>query len=475
MTNPMITSSPWTAKAKGQFAKWSPHLYADRITTPYTGRLRNANRKEVLAAVLLLLAGLLIRVALSSPTTITGDSLRFLAQARDLAVGSADLIPGDPFSAVPPGYPLFIRATGWITPGVAFLLGVQLLLSVLTLLFFWLAARRRSRKGALVALALLALNPWLARQQALVMSETLGAFLIAVTVLLWPAPGRPLAALRAFALGALAVGTSLVTPAAAFIAVPVLGVLAWRNRRCAAAVGLMAAGMFLVLAPWQMYLLEKTGRLEPLLLRPLGSGRAGLQMWLRTWSTTPQDKWVWWSREVRRELPERALGQGPERALIRKALEEAPGGYAGYVIGSGYDETFREAARARRTEHPVLFWIGLPLVRSVTLWLDYRSMIGVPEYLRRAGGFLRTSYWATHVVFWSVNLVTLGLFGWGTVRAFRLRDALLLAVVAGAVAYSLASAATAMGEFRRNLTLEPALALLVCAVPASGRPGEPGS
>lgn len=437
--------------------------------------MRADTRKEILAAVLLLLAGFLIRVALSSQTTITGDGLRFLSQAQDLAAGSADLIPGNLFSAVPPGYPLFIRAAGWITPGVAFLLRVQFLLSVLTLLLVWLAARRRSRKGALVALALLALNPWLARQQALVMSETLGAFLVAVTVLLWPAPGRPLAALPAFALGALAVGTSLVTPAAAFVAVPVLGILAWRNRRCAAVVGLMAAGMFLVLAPWQVYLLEKTGRMEPLLLRPVDSGRAGLQMWLRTWSTTSQDKGVWWSREVRRELPERALGQGLERALIRKALEETPCGYAGYVIGSGYDETFREAARVRRTEHPVLFWFGLPLVRSVTLWLDYRSMIGVPENLRRAGGLLRTSYWATHVVFWCVNLATLGLFAWGIVRAFRLKDALLLTVVAGAVAYSLASAASAKGEFRRNLTLEPALALLVCAVPASERPGKPGS
>jgi hypothetical protein len=441
----------------------------------YTGRLRNAHRKEVLAAVLLLLAGLLIRVALSSRTTITADSLRFLRQSGDLASGAADLIPGDPFSAVPPGYPLFIRAAGWMTPGVEFLLRVQLLLSVLTLLLVWLAARRWSRKGALVALALLALNPWLARQQSLVMSETLGAFLVAVTVLLWPVPGRPLAFLPAFALGALAVGASLATPAAAFVAVPVLGVLAWWNRRSAAVVGLIAAGMFVVLAPWQVYLLEKTGRVEPLLLRPIGSARTGLQMWLRTWSTTPQDKAVWWNREARRELPERAFGQGAEEALIRNALEEVPGGYAGYVIGSGYDETFREAARARRTEHPVLSWIGLPLVRSVTLWLDYRSMIGVPEYMRRAGGFLRVSYWATHVVFWSVNLVTLGLFGWGAIRAVRSRDALLLAVIAGAVAYSLASAASAMGEFRRNLTLVPALALLVCAVRASGRPGEPES
>jgi hypothetical protein len=112
-----------------------------RTAATYTGRLRNATRKEVLAAVLLLLAGLLIRVALSSRTTITGDSLRFLSQAEDLAAGSADLIPGDPFSAVPPGYPLFIRAAGWITPGVAFLLRVQLLLSALTLLLVWLAAR----------------------------------------------------------------------------------------------------------------------------------------------------------------------------------------------------------------------------------------------------------------------------------------------------------------------------------------------
>lgn len=324
-----------------------------------------------------------------------------------------------------------------------------------------------------MALALLALNPWLARQQALVMSETLGAFLMAVTVLLWPAPGRPLAALPAFALGALAVGTSLATPAATFVALPVLGVLAWRNRRRASVVGLMAAGMFLALAPWQMYLLEKTGRMEPFLLHPIKFGRAGLQMWLQTWSTTPQDKWVWWSREVRRRLPERALGQGSERALLGKALEEAPSGYAGYVFGSGYDEAFRDVARARRIEYPVLVRIGLPLVRSVTLWLDYRSMIGVPEYLRRAGGLLRTSYWATHAVFWSVNLVTLGLFAWGTVRSFRLRDPVLLAVIAGAVAYTLASAATARGEFRRNLTLAPALTLLVCAVPGDGRPEEP--
>ncbi|MFI5182475.1 MAG: hypothetical protein ACHQPI_13900, partial [Thermoanaerobaculia bacterium] len=155
-------------------------------------------------------------------------------------------------------------------------------------------------------------------------------------------------------------------------------------------------------------------------------------------------------------------------------LGEAPAGYAGYVIGSGYDETFREAARVRRAEHPVLFWIGLPLARSATLWLDYRSMIGVPEYFRRVGGLLQISYWGTHAVFWGVNLVTLVLFGWGAVRASRSRDALLLAIVAGAVAYSLASGASTKGQFRRNLTLEPTLALLVCAVPANERSREGG-
>ncbi len=305
-------------------------------------------RKEILAAVLLLLAGFLIRLALSSRTAPTGDSLRFLSQAEDLAAGSTFLVPGDLFSAVPPGYPLFLRAAGWMRPGVEFLLRVQLLLSVLTLLLVWLAARRLSRTGALVALALLAFNPWLARQQALVMSETLGAFLVAVTVLLWPAPGRSLSSLSAFALGALAVGSSLVAPAAAFVAVPVLGVLAWQSRRDAAVVGLIAAGMILVLAPWQIYLLRRTGRVEPFLLHPILSRKTGLQLWLRTWSTTPDDKGVWWSEETRRDLPERLLGEGPDRNLIQKALEEAPYAYAGYVIGSGYDETFREAARERK-------------------------------------------------------------------------------------------------------------------------------
>ncbi len=436
----------------------------------YTGRLRNADRKESLAAALLLFAGLLVRLALSSRATISGDSLRFLSQARDLASGSADLIPGDPFSAVPPGYPLFIRVVAWIVPGLEGLLHVQFLLSVLTLLFVWLAARRWSREGALVALALLALNPWLARQQALVMSETLGSFLVAVTVLLWPAPGKRLGASTALVLGALAVGASLVAPAAAFVALPPLGVLAWQNRRHPAVLVLMSAGVLVVLAPWQWYLLDRTGRMEPLLLHPLGSMRTGLQAWLRTWSTTPRDKGVWWSQEVRHDLPERAFGRGPEPERIREALERVPYGYAAYVAGSAYDEAFQEAARARRTEHPVLSWIGLPLVRSVTLWLDYRSMIGVPEPFRRARGLLGISYWVAHVGFWSVNLATLALLAWGAARAFRSRDALLLAVVAGAVAYSLASAFSAMGEFRRNLTLEPALVLLVWAAPAKGRP-----
>ena len=231
---------------------------------------------------------------------------------------------GRSFLGPAPGLSPLHPDDGMDPAGIPFLLDVQFLLSVGTLLLVWLAGRRRSRTAALVAVAILAFNPWLARQQALVMSETLGAFLVAVTVLLWPAPGRPLAPLPAFALGALAVAASLVTPAAAFVAVPVLGVLAWRNRRSAAVLGLTAAGLFVILAPWQVYLLEKTGRMEPLLLHPIGSGRTGLQMWLRTWSTTPQDKWVWWSREARREIPERALGQGPERAMILKALDEAP-------------------------------------------------------------------------------------------------------------------------------------------------------
>ncbi len=426
---------------------------------------RNANRKEVLAAGLLLLAGVLVRLELSNRTTVTGDSLRFLAQAKHLAAGSRSLIPGDPFSAVPPGYPLFIRVVGRMAPGIEGLLRVQFLLSVLTLLFVWFAARRRSREGALLALALLTLNPWLARQQALVMSETLGAFLVAVTILLWPAPGRPLGALPAAALGALAVGASLATPAAAFVAVPALGVLAWQNRRRAGVTVSMAAGLFLALAPWQLYLLGTTGRMEPLLLHPLGSMRTGLQTWLRTWSTTPRDKEVWWSRDARREIPDRALGEGRERVLVGKALADAPLGYGEYVVGSSYDETFAEAARARKAAHPVLFRIGLPLVRSATLWLDYRSMIGIPEHLRRDGGLSRVSYWTAHAAFWGVNLAMLGLVGWGAMRALWSRDALLLAVVAGAVAYSVASAAGAMGEFRRNLTLEPALVLLACALP----------
>ena len=425
---------------------------------------------EGAAAGLLFVAGLLLRLALARRAPITGDSLRFLSQARDLASGSADLIPGDPFSAVPPGYPLFIRLVGWAAPGVESVLRAQLVLSVMALLGVWLAARRRSREGALVALAVVALNPWLARQQALVMSETLGAFLVAATILLWPAPGRRLGAAAALALGALGVGASLVTPAAAFVALPSLGVLAWQSRGRAGVIAAIAAGALLVLARGSSRCSRGRAAWSPsssIRSDPSGpgsrhgSGRGPRRPATRKSGGTPRCAGT---------FSERAFGRDPERARLRAALAETPYGYAAYAMGSTYDETFRAAARARRAEHPLRSWIALPLVRSASLWLDYRAMIGVPESLRRAGGLLRFSYGAAHAAFWGVNLASLALFVWGAARAARARDALLLAVAAGALAYSLASGASAMGEFRRNLTLLPALSLLACAVPARALP-----
>jgi hypothetical protein len=422
-------------------------------------------RKEAGVAALLLAAGLLLRLSLSREAPLSVDSLRFLAQSRDLAAGVGWVLPGDPFTVLPPGYPLFIRAVAWLRPGIPFLLKVQFLLSAGTLLLVWLAARGRSPKGALVALAVLALNPWLARQQALVMSETLGAFLMAVTAALWPPPGRRLGSGRGLALGALAVVTSLVTPAAAFVAIPALGVLAWQNRLHTATLGAMAAGLGLVLALWQAYLLQATGRVEPLLLHPSRFGRAGMQTWLRSWAMVPEEKSVWWSMEARRRIPPRALGEGPERAAVLRALDEAPHSPSGYVVGSDYDRVFSESGRESFRRDPFGCWIRLPVIRSASLWFDYRALIGVPFYLRSGPAPLRIAYWGTHWAFWSVNIVTLGLFAWGGLRAVRSRDALLMAILVGTVVYSLTSAATARGEFRRNLTLYPAVALLLAARP----------
>jgi len=427
--------------------------------------VRSTDQKEALAAGLLLVAGILVRLALSREAPLTVDGLRFLAQARDLAAGVQWVLPGDPFTVLPPGYPLFIRAVAWLRPGIPFLLKIQFLLSAGTLLLVWLAARRRSPKGALLALAVLALNPWLARQQALVMSETLGAFLMAVTAALWPPPGRPLGAGQGLALGALAIAAPLVTPAAAFVAIPALGVLAWQNRLRIVTLGVTAAGLALLLALWQAYLLRATGRVEPWLLHPSRFGGAGLQTWLRSWATWPEDKSVWWSIEARRTVPARALGEGPGREAVLKALDEAPHTPSAYGVGSDYDRVLSESGRERFRKYPFGCWMGLPLIRSATLWLDYRALIGVPRHLRSGPLPLRIAFWAAHTTFWSVNLVTLGLFAWGGLRAVRSRDALLMAILAGTVIYSLTSATTARGEFRRNLTLYPAVALLLAAGP----------
>ena len=402
-----------------------------------------------------------------------GDSRRFLNQSYDLVAGAGEAFRGDPFSTLPPGYPLFIRAIRGLGGGLHALLGVQFVLSVVTYGLAYLTFRRRRPTASLAAMAVLALNPWLARQQAAVMSETLAALLVALALWLFPAPGEESTVLRSCLLGITGTFLVLVAPACGLMAMPCGLVFLWRHRADGRRLAAAAGGAALILLPWQAYCLQKTGRFEPFVLHPPSIGKAGLTKWLQTWLVWPDGLSIWWSEDARNRLPAEAAQGADEFRAVQEVLVSMPKTIYRYVLDSSYDRQLHSIASRRRASDPVRVSLVLPLQRCVTIWIQFGEL---PGYARPARWrALASSLWldwrasktlGLSVGLWAWNVATLAMILLAARRLVRNPEPLLVAIVLGVAAYTWLSAVTAMGEFRRGLPFLPALALLLSSGPA---------
>jgi len=213
-----------------------------------------------LAAVVIVAALLFRGGVLLAPGALHGDPDGYRAMAENLVQYGTFGHGQRPTAYRPPLYPLllsFAMALGpWSHAAMALM---HLAMGLATV---WLTYRLGRQAGlgryALAAAALVACDPILLAQSALVMTETLAALLAAVSLALLagasrrPSPGRAAAAGTCMALAVLCRPTFLLWAILAAILLPWYagrgGRASWRH--AAVLLGCFAAAASLVLAPW---------------------------------------------------------------------------------------------------------------------------------------------------------------------------------------------------------------------------------
>ncbi len=220
------------------------------------------------APLWLWIAALLPRLALCAlaavdpSLTMRGDSLDYLALARNLAAhgvfSTSAAAPYAPQIVRTPGYPLFLMplAAVFASPLFAAAL-VQSLLGAATVILAWRWMNARDAgRGALFAALFLALDPVLVLHTPLILSETLFVLLIvAAGALTVRALSEPTVALAA-ACGALWGASLFVRPIALYLPFT----LAWFWRKNAKALAVFMVCAYALPAAWTLHNRVATGR-----------------------------------------------------------------------------------------------------------------------------------------------------------------------------------------------------------------------
>ena len=215
--------------------------------------------------LLLLLAALFLRVGVlwKFGESLAEDRDNYRAIAERVVAGEGFVDPQSHSATAyrPPLYPLLVAAILFFGGGELAIGAVQVALGVATVALTVLCGRRLGLGGAsLIAGLLVAVDPLLLYQTALVMTETLAAFLAALLLWLWlgePGPRRNFALGAAFGLCCLCRPTFW---AVGFLALAIWGIGIFRTARSAGslqaapwrkALG-VAVGIVLVIAPWSI-------------------------------------------------------------------------------------------------------------------------------------------------------------------------------------------------------------------------------
>jgi 4-amino-4-deoxy-L-arabinose transferase-like glycosyltransferase len=253
------------------------------------------------------------------------------------------------------------------------------------LLIAAVACRMWNRTAGWWALWLAALCPFTANYAATPLTETLELFMIALALYallrLLEAPHWKWAILQAFAWSYAA----LLRPDGALIAVALFAATVWyghrrwgtgRMMKFAAAAGLLSISPFV---PWTIRNWRTFHVIQPLAPRyatdPGEDTLPGFNRWTKTVCVDLACTWeVYWNANsdlIKLDtLPSRSFDSPVQYLQTRQLLEDYN---RTTTLSPELDDRFAELAAVRIHDHPLRFYIGLPLARVADMWLRPRT------------------------------------------------------------------------------------------------------
>ncbi len=377
-------------------------------TSRYSRNVRNFLRDHPRFFLGIALLGLLLRlVFLFYFPAVTDDSRNY----ADLATNwlhhgiygmtqAGQIVPSDTRL---PGYPAFLAIVFAVLGVDHFktVMLVQILLDLCTcLLLADLALRTAGERTARMAFALAALCPFLANYAASALSETLEIFFTVLALDCATAAldriEQELPSLKLWmACGAAIAACILLRPDGGILLASLgvyLGYLVWRWRKIRQfLIPVLTGGMLVALValaplvPWTIRNFRTLHHFQPLAPRYATESEEvtprGFNRWVKTWiadyASTEEIYWsVPGSTLDESKLPNRAFDSDAQRertlALIADYNQTQQ-------LTPELDRRFADLATERIHDHPVRYYVELPLLRIIDMWLRPRTELLPPD------------------------------------------------------------------------------------------------
>jgi len=350
-----------------------------------------------------------------------------------------------------------------------------------------LARRLLGPRAAKVAFLLAALCPFLADYSASALTETLEIFFTALALDCAVAGFESYKASWWAGCGGACAAAILLRPDGAIVPLVILLYLAWKilvpeptSPRAPMRPALLRAALWIIvisvipLVPWTLRNWRVFHRFQPLAPRyaneegefvPIGFNR-----WVKTWMadyTSVEE--IYWPVPGdpldSSRLPARAFDNLRQQAVTRELIED----YNQVLhISPELDQRFEALATERIHSHPLRYYLGLPLVRILDMWMRPRTEMLPSD--SRWWEFNDEARWsALAFTFAAVNLfyVLCALVGWMRTRQLEWSGLLVLFVVLR----SLFLATLENPEPRYTLEMYPVVIVFAAAALVRRQPG----
>jgi Dolichyl-phosphate-mannose-protein mannosyltransferase len=305
-----------------------------------------------------------------------------------------------------PGYPAFLAGCFWLfgTGNFAAVLIVQIAVDLATCLLIADLVRRTvgGRLSVRAALVLTGLCPFLANYAAALLTETWEIFFTTLALDCaaagferWENPQAPCRGWWSWARSGAAIGGCiLMRPDGGILLAAVLGYLAlatWRRRGAqgassfAAAAGLVVVFALGPLVPWTIRNFRTFHHFMPLAPRYANEPEEltpwGFNRWVKTWMMDYASvEEIYWNVQGDKidetKLPSRAFDEPPPSAVTRGVIADYN---KTEELTPELDARFGELAAERIRARPLRYYVVLPVVRVLDMWIRPRTEILPPD------------------------------------------------------------------------------------------------